>query len=339
MTYRGLVTILLAFVVTSPALSQQPSLQGDTVAEAPSRLRETQVQLGLVPWRVGATITLPRGEGPFPAVVLVHGSGPGLRDLPVGGSRIFRDLAWGLASRGVAVIRYDKRTTVHGGLLGKRTASLGEEYLEDATRAALALQTTPGVDGARVYILGHSQGASVAPLVANAVGAAGVILVSGSPRPPAEVLSQQAEYIRSISASDPRAQADAVQVAKASALLHTDKAADEDVVLGRPVWYWRSMTALRPVAQVQELLRRGGRALVVQGGRDYLVTSEDMKAWRLGLGEDRSVDYLTLADANHLLQSGVGQMTPAEYAWTRPVSETALDQFARWITQGLPDGP
>src|SRR5207302_9634236 len=67
-----------------------------------------------VEWAVPGTLSMPVGNGPFPAVVLVHGSGPNDRDETVGLNMPFRDLAWGLASRGIAVLRFDKRTRVHG---------------------------------------------------------------------------------------------------------------------------------------------------------------------------------------------------------------------------------
>ena len=65
--------------------------------------------------RVGAagTLSMPAGDGPFPAVVLVHGSGPNDRDETIGPNKPFKDLAWGLASQGIAVLRYDKRTKAH----------------------------------------------------------------------------------------------------------------------------------------------------------------------------------------------------------------------------------
>lgn len=75
---------------------------------------EQEVVVGSGEWALPGTLSLPNGAGPFPAVVLVHGSGPADRDETVGPNKPFRDLAWGLASRGVAVLRYDKRTRVHG---------------------------------------------------------------------------------------------------------------------------------------------------------------------------------------------------------------------------------
>lgn len=60
-------------------------------------------------WELPGTLSIPVGEGPFPTVVLVHGSGPNDRDETILGNKPFRDLAWGLSSRGIAALRYEKR--------------------------------------------------------------------------------------------------------------------------------------------------------------------------------------------------------------------------------------
>ena len=79
----------------------------------PAALQEREVQVGVGEWALPGTLTMPVGDGPFPAVVLVHGSGPNDRDETIGPSKPFCDLACGLASRGVAVLRYEKRTKQH----------------------------------------------------------------------------------------------------------------------------------------------------------------------------------------------------------------------------------
>src|SRR5262249_54923175 len=76
---------------------------------SPDRFVERAVSVGTAPALPGM-LTLPKGTGPFPAVVLVHGSGPNDADESIGGAKPFKDLAWGLASQGVAVLRYVKRT-------------------------------------------------------------------------------------------------------------------------------------------------------------------------------------------------------------------------------------
>ena len=74
---------------------------------------ELDVTIGEGLWKLAGTITLPNGEGPFPGVVLVHGSGPNDRDETIGPNKTFKDIAWGLATNGIAVLRYDKRTFTH----------------------------------------------------------------------------------------------------------------------------------------------------------------------------------------------------------------------------------
>ena len=74
---------------------------------------ETEVTVGTGEWALPGTLTIPKGTGPFPAVVLVHGSGPNDRDETIGPNKPFKDIAWGLASRGIVVLRYDKRTLAH----------------------------------------------------------------------------------------------------------------------------------------------------------------------------------------------------------------------------------
>jgi len=79
--------------------------------------REKEITVGAGEWTLPATLTTPVGPGPFPAVVLVHGSGPNDRDETIGPNKPFKDLAGGLASRGIAVLRYEKRTKQYGAKL------------------------------------------------------------------------------------------------------------------------------------------------------------------------------------------------------------------------------
>ena len=111
-------------------------------------------------------LPLPDGAGPFPAVLLVHGSGPQDRDEAVGPNRPFRDLAVGLADLGVASLRYDKRTFAHGKRLAdalQGRLSVEEEVIRDALCAAALLRAEPLIRPDRVYLLGHSMGGMLAP--------------------------------------------------------------------------------------------------------------------------------------------------------------------------------
>src|SRR5258707_5921789 len=113
----------------------------------PDTFDERQVTIGEGEWKLPGTLTVPKGAGPFPAVVLVHGSGPNDRDGPVRGASIFRDLAEGLASRGVVVLRYEKRTKQYPTRLGAmKNFTVTDETVDDAAKAAALLRTQKEVD-------------------------------------------------------------------------------------------------------------------------------------------------------------------------------------------------
>ena len=153
---------------------------------------------GGTPWPLGGTLTVPVGasaQNPVPAVVLVHGSGPTDRDLAIGvaQNRAFYDIATYLSSQGIAVLRYDKRTYVHGAALAAAYGpafTVQQETIQDAVRAADLLRADPRID--RVYVAGISLGGMLAPRIhAEGGDFAGLILLAGSPRPLLEITVDQ----------------------------------------------------------------------------------------------------------------------------------------------------
>ncbi|MBW2736831.1 MAG: DUF3887 domain-containing protein, partial [Deltaproteobacteria bacterium] len=132
---------------------------------------EQEITFGQDPWKLPATLTMPKGRGPFPAVVLVHGSGPNNRDERVGAIRVFKDIAWGLASKGIAVFRYDKRTLVHGKKIAanSKAFTLKEETVDDGVAAVEFLQKRAKINAKRIYLLGHSLGGEAAPRIGRRV--------------------------------------------------------------------------------------------------------------------------------------------------------------------------
>jgi alpha-beta hydrolase superfamily lysophospholipase len=93
---------------------------------------------------------------------LLAGSGPADRDATMGRNKVLKDLAWGLASRGIAVLRFDKVTYTHRGTLDVTDFTVIDEYVRPAVSAVGLLREHPSVDAARVFVLGHSQGGTVA---------------------------------------------------------------------------------------------------------------------------------------------------------------------------------
>ena len=112
-------------------------------------------------------MTLPSDlSNPVPAVVMVHGSGASNMDEKVMKLTPFKDLAEGLARHGIASLRYDKRTFVHARrMIRNKHLTVKEETIEDALLAVQMLKRDPRIDHDRIYILGHSMGAMLAPRI------------------------------------------------------------------------------------------------------------------------------------------------------------------------------
>jgi len=158
---------------------------------------ERDVTVGDEEWALPGTLSVPTGSGPFPAVVLVHGSGPSDRDASFGPNKVFKDLALGLASRGIVVLRYDKRTLVHAAKVRPLTQfTVKDETVDDALAAVARLRAEPVVDKTRIFVLGHSLGGMVAPRIAAADSSiAGIVVMAGAVRPLARSIVDQLQYL------------------------------------------------------------------------------------------------------------------------------------------------
>ena len=165
---------------------------------------EGSVTVGSAPWALPGTLSLPNGAGPFPAIVLVQGSGPNDRDETFGPNKPFRDLAWGLASAGIAVLRYDKRTFVYSAQMAADTSiTVRQETTDDAMAAVTLLRKTPKVDPARVFLVGHSLGAYLAPRIAAQVPGqlAGIAMLEAPSTPLVQLILIQEQYLASLHGS------------------------------------------------------------------------------------------------------------------------------------------
>jgi dienelactone hydrolase len=296
---------------------------------------EREVTIGEGEWALPGTLAVPEGDGPFPAVVLVHGSGPQDRDETIGPSRPFRDLAWGLASQGVAVLRYEKRTKQHGSKLKAKDVTVKEEVLDDALLAAALLRKTKGIDGKRVFVVGHSLGAMAAPRIGELdPELAGLVLMAGPSRHMGDVLIEQVTYILSLDKSPSEEQKKAVEQIKVQAEKLKDPKLSPDtpaaeMPLGAPAAYWLSM---RDLAQVETARKVKQPLLILQGGRDYQVTMEDFEGWKKALTGRKGVTLKSYANLNHLFADGAGKATPQEYIKKEGhVAKEVVDDVAAWV--------
>jgi dienelactone hydrolase len=300
-----------------------------------SKFTEEDVTVGAEGWESPGVLSRPKGVDKPPLVILVHGSGPHDRDETIGPNTPFRDLAHGLSSRGVAVLRYDKRTKTHGARLVKEglasTITVKEEVVDDVLAIIAQARGMKGVDPSRVFVLGHSLGGTLAPLIARKDGKlAGIILMAASNRPPHELIRDQIDHVKKTSPDqagqiDPDGKHDDVL-----ARMKAGPARDDELVLGAPIQYWRSL------ADVQSAKLAGGLdalpILVLQGGRDYQVTEVDFDAFRQALKGKGAATLRLYPDLNHCFQKGEGKATPAEYEKPADVDARVIQDVAEWIS-------
>ncbi|MGB0578209.1 MAG: DUF3887 domain-containing protein [Limisphaerales bacterium] len=292
---------------------------------------EKEITFGLPNWKLQGTLTLPNSDTRPPVAVLVHGSGPHDRDETIGPNKVFKDFAWGLASRGVAVFRYEKRTKIHAGKLARaKTFTMKEETVDDAVAAVKLLRDRSDIDADRVYLIGHNQGGYCAPRIARHVNLAGFVSLAGNSRPLEELIIEQTEYLMKL---DPARAKDlkgmrlaADQVKK----LDASDAQSRKILLNAPMSYWFDLRNYDPVAAAKEFK---GQIFIVHAGRDYQVNEKDFHRWTNGLAAHPKLYTRAFTNLNHLMIPGTGMSKPVEYQQAGHVDANVIAAIADWIKE------
>jgi len=291
----------------------------------PDSFQERDITVGDGDWKLPGTLSLPNGAGPFPAIVLVPGTGPNDRDETVGAVKVFKDLAEGLASRGIVVLRYEKRTRQYRArTAGMAKMTVAEETVDDAVAASALLRKQTGVDAKRVFLLGHDLGGYLAPRIAEEDGKlAGLLILAGNARPLEDVMVDQAEYLG--------VKAQQLEGIKAmQAKVKKLEVGDEDApaVMGLPVSYWLDLKGYNPAEKAKTL---GLPMLILQGERDFQANMKDFALWKATVGASKGVVMKSFPSLNHLFVAGEGKSTTAEYSKPGHVLPDVVEAIAKFV--------
>ncbi|WZO99095.1 alpha/beta fold hydrolase [Isosphaeraceae bacterium EP7] len=143
---------------------------------------------------IAGTLTVPEGKGPFPAVLMITGSGAQDRDETIFGHKPFWVLADDLSRAGVAVLRVDDRGV--GGSTGDPKAATTKDYIDDVAAGVAFLKGRPEIDAAHIGLIGHSEGGIIAPAVAARTEDVDfIVLLAGTGMTGREILIRQGKLI------------------------------------------------------------------------------------------------------------------------------------------------
>jgi fermentation-respiration switch protein FrsA (DUF1100 family) len=336
--------------------------RGDADALAPKRPQEPQPpfpyealevefdnpEAGI---RLAGSLTIPAGDGPHPAVALLSGSGPQDRNGTVFGHRLFLVLADYLTRRGIVVLRFDDRGI--GQSTGNLAVATTKDFASDALAAVAFLRTRPEVDAQRIGLVGHSEGAVVAPMAANQGAAiAFAVLLASTGVDGRQLLVMQAKAINRASGLPEALIEERAQVQ--GALLDVAVAAENDSVAmdqARAILADAGLTGDAAEGQVRSLLSPWMKyflvydplpelrklsipVLVLNGEKDTQVPpNENLLPVEHALRDGGNPDVTAeiLPGLNHLFQTAETG-APAEYVGIEEtMSPVALARIADWI--------
>ena len=293
---------------------------------------ESEVTIESGAWELPATITIPNGEGPFPSVVLVHGSGANDRDETIGPNKPFKDIAWGLASNNIIVLRYDKRTKVYPEeTAGDKNLTVKEEVVDDAIEAVKLLQTYELVNQNQIYVLGHSLGAMMAPQIATfEENITGLIMLAAPARSLEDLMYNQTVYLSELDGVIDENETLVINMTKdALEKIKSLNISEDERVLTVYKAYWEYLNKYDQVKTADNLTIP---ILLLQGKRDYQVTyEEDYSIWSTTFNDNNNTLLKTYDLLKHLFIPGEGKPTNTEYMTQGQVSEEVIQDITNWI--------
>ncbi len=324
------------------------------------RIQEVVIENSAEKVKLAGTLTIPKGKGPFPAVVLISGSGPQNRDSEILGHKPFWVIADYLSSNGIAVLRCDDRGV--GKSTGNFSTATSANFASDAQAILTFLRKQPQINPTKTGILGHSEGGMIAPIAVAADPANGFLILLAAPGIPIDslMLLQNQLVLRSQGESESKIQqysdfnracyrllksnVDAYELDHQMELLiqknYPDSALKAENI--RPLiqqftspWF-RYFINYNPDVYLQQIHTP---VLVIQGDKDLQVSPiENMKGIEASITSNgnKHVELHLVPNKNHLFQTTTTGKVEEYGELEETFSVEVLEIIKNWIL-GLPN--
>lgn len=298
-----------------------------------SKLYESKLAVKTGTLEMPGMLCVPNNITYPPIVILVAGSGPNDKDETIGPNKPFKDIALGLASNGIASLRYDKRTLTHGAKLDMNKTGLNEEVIEDVLSAVKILRAHPLTKESKIIVAGHSLGAMCAPIIASkSKDVSAIIMLAGPARPLEDLILEQFRYIGSLDSTVKDIEKELAPMKQQVALVKDAKALKKaeakDLPLNLSSFYWQS---IKKYDQLKTAKKVKQPILVLQGERDYQVLMTDFNLWKKELEVNPKNKFKSYEKLNHLFIKGEGKPNPGEYDNQGNVEHTVILDILEFV--------
>jgi uncharacterized protein len=327
--------------------------QEEAIAAGPRNYHQQEVSFENANITLAGTLSIPDGAGPFPAAILICGSGPMTRDEEIFGHKILLVLADALNRHGVAVLRYDKRGV--GASTGDFATATALDFGSDAEAAVAFLKTRREIDQGRIGLIGHSEGGVIAPSVAVRNPAVAFIVLMAAPAMridrmtvlqealiakalgvPADLIAKRKTFNEKLfsSVSSVKTDDEALSIAKALTtqavtenVLPADAAGDMLKRVMSPEF--RQALSYDPMLRLRQLKKP---VLVLNGSLDFQIPSnENLGLMREALKDNKRATIQALPNLNHMFQTAKTG-SPMEYGQIEEtIAPEALKIIVDWV--------
>ena len=301
-----------------------------------TKFEEMDFVFGEEDYKLPGTLTIPLEKENYPVVVLVHGSGAHNRNEQIGPNRPFQDLAWGLASRGIGVFRYDKRTKTHALkiLEKKEEITIYDETVKDAIEAGKFLDTLGLTNDSGIFYLGHSQGGYVIPRVDERTEIfKGYISMAGLALPFDETILRQTTYLfnldNKLTEVEKNRLIEIKEKIKNLQNINEKKYTSEELLLGFGYEYWKDIQNYPMKKKINQIRKP---ILVMHAEKDYQVIADDFKVWKNQLSDNKNAEFKSFKGLNHLFMVSKGEKSTAkEYFEQGNIEKSVIEEISKWI--------